>query len=206
MRKTLFSNLIVAIAALMMCGVSYHAQAQRYLSEKVTLSQTTAKQLLTTGDAATLRAKFIGKNEADAGAILQSEKYSDPKTGTSVELIAQTLKGKVGTVEQIYIKITEAKKVSIINLAQNSDGSVSELRGTNLVTYSLSSSTNNAVTCINQLIGAGSSCASCKAKLINCIQSNNTFRKRLGCFLDNIDGSCALCGLSLTLAILCLRG
>ena len=143
---------------------------------------------------------LISKLGGRLGTITVSEKFNF--SNATLQIASRQIPSKTGTFDQITIKITEAGKTQLISLVQGSDGKLSELQGGQLISVRSASS---SLSCVTQLLGSASSCSACKTKIVNCINQNNTFLKRVRCIGSSFDGSCIACGVSLISVINCLR-
>lgn len=148
-----------------------------------------------------LQNHLISKLGGRLGTITVSEKFNFSNAAT-LQIASRQIPSKTGTFDQITIKITEAGKTHLISLVQGSDGKLSELQGGQLISIRSASS---SLSCVTQLLGSASSCSACKTKIVNCINQNNTFLKRVRCIGSSFDGSCIACGVSLISVINCLR-
>ena len=158
---------------------------------------TAQASLLLKGD---LQNHLISKLGGKLGEIKVSERFT--AGNSTIQIASRQIPSRLGTVDQITIKITEAGKTQFFSLTQSSEGKLSELRSGQLVAIS----GGNPLNCVTQLFGAASSCSACKTKILNCITQNNTFLVRVRCLGRNFDGTCISCGVSLVSIVNCLKG
>ncbi|WP_421798116.1 hypothetical protein [Haliscomenobacter sp.] len=147
-----------------------------------------------------LQNHLISKLGGRLGEIKVSERFT--AGNSTIQIASRQIPSRLGTLDQITIKITEAGKTQFFSLTQGSDGKLSELRSGQLVAIS----GGNPLNCVTQLFGAASSCSACKTKILNCISQNNTFLARVRCLGRNFDGTCISCGVSLVSIVSCLKG
>lgn len=158
---------------------------------------TAQASLLLKGD---LQNHLLSKLGGKLGQVKVSERFT--AGNSTIQIAARQVSSRLGTVDQITIKITEAGKTQLFSLTQGSDGKLSELRSGQLVAISGS----NPLTCITQLFGSASSCGTCKTKILNCVSQNSGFLARARCIARSFDGSCISCGISLFTVYNCLKG
>jgi hypothetical protein len=187
--KTSFQTVFVKLSFVLVVFCS----TLNFVSAQVDTSLT--RQILTGALENHLKSNLGGR----LGTINVSERFT---AGNSTVLIAaRNVSTRLGTFDQITIKITEAGKTQLFSLVQAADGKLSELQGNQLVALR----SNNPLGCVTQLFGAASSCNECKTKILNCISQNNTFLKRVRCVTSTFDGSCISCGIGIATIIGCLR-
>lgn len=146
-----------------------------------------------------LQTFLINQLSGKLGTITVSERFN--LSNGTIELGSRKVSSIRGTFDQITIKITEKTGTQVFSLVQDASGKLSELQGGQLVSLRSASPAN----CITQLFGAASACTNCKNKILNCINTNNTFLKRVRCVFSNFDGSCISCGISLAAVVSCLK-
>ncbi|AEE50290.1 hypothetical protein [Haliscomenobacter hydrossis] len=185
--KTLIPKL--SIVLLLLSGTFSFVHAQGV--------DTAQASILLKGD---LQNLLVNKLSGKLGSITVSDKFT--LTNASLQIASRRITAKIGTVDQITIKITEAGKTHLISVLQGADGKLSELRSGQLVAISGS----NPLTCITQLFGSASSCGTCKTKIVNCITQNSGFLARARSIARSFDGSCISCGISLITVYNCLKG
>lgn len=189
MKNSLQTFLMKLCFVLTLCGTFTFTNAQGV--------DTSLASGLLRGD---LQNHLISKLGGRLGTITVSEKFNF--SNASLQIASRQIPSKTGTFDQITIKITEAGKTHLISLVQGSDGKLSELQSGQLISVRSASS---SLSCVTQLLGSASSCSACKTKIVNCINQNNTFLKRVRCIGSSFDGSCIACGVSLISVINCLR-
>lgn len=189
MKNSLQTILMKLSFVLVLCGTFTFSKAQGV--------DTAQASLLLKGD---LQNHLLSKLGGRLGTITVSERFN--LRNATLQIASRQVPSKTGTFDQITIKITEAGKTQLISLVQSSDGRLSELQGGQLISVRSASS---SLSCVTQLLGSASSCSACKTKIVNCINQNNTFLKRVRCLGSSFDGSCIACGVSLISVINCLR-
>ena len=106
---------------------------------------TAQASLLLKGD---LQNHLISKLGGRLGEIKVSERFT--AGNSTIQIASRQIPSRLGTVDQITIKITEAGKTQFFSLTQGSDGKLSELRSGQLVAIS----GGNPLNCVSQLFGA----------------------------------------------------
>lgn len=189
MKNSLQTFLMKLCFVLTLCGTFTFTNAQGV--------DTSLASGLLRGD---LQNHLISKLGGRLGEIKVSERFT--AGNSTIQIASRQIPSRLGTLDQITIKITEAGKTQFFSLTQSADGKLSELRSGQLVAIS----GGNPLTCVSQLFGAASSCGACKTKILNCISQNNTFLARVRCLGRNFDGTCISCGVSLVSIVNCLKG
>lgn len=146
-----------------------------------------------------LQTFLINQLSGKLGTVTVSERFN--LSNGTIEIGSRKVSSTRGTFDQITIKITEKSGTQVFSLVQDAAGKLSELQGGQLVSLRSASPAN----CISQLFGAATACTNCKNKILNCINTNNTFLKRVRCVFSSFDGSCISCGISLASVVSCLK-
>ncbi len=186
-------------------AISFSASGQK----SVPLATTRFNQLLTTGDAGTLRTQLLKLPGATVSRKGVAETHSGTfnKKAVTVEIASQFINTSNGEVEQVTILVNEGGQATTIALAQYGNGGLyGRLVGGILEVTE--QTVANYETCLLAPENAPAACGKCGEQIFECDNTNTAIASAcIVARLLNPLGACVRCGVfSLTEVITCLFG
>ncbi len=204
MKLNLNSRISALITLAFFLAISFSAFGQK----SVPLATTRFSQLLTTGEAGTLRTQLLKL----PGATVSRKGVAETHSGTfnrkavTVEIASQFFNTSEGEVEQVTILVNEGGQATTIVLAQYGNGSIRSLVGD--ILQIRDQAIVNYEECLLAPENAPAACGKCEDQIMECDNSNTAIAS--ACIVARIlnpFGACVRCGVfSVTEVITCMFG
>jgi hypothetical protein len=206
MKLNLISRMSALLSIAFFMAISFVAFGQK----TVPLANARFNQLLTTGEASSLRSKLLKMPGASLSRKGISETHSGTfnKKATTVEIASQFFNTRDGEVEQVTILVNEGGQVSTLSLVQyGNGGALGRLVNDAIESYTQAGADYYA--CLFGSENQPQSCDKCLDQLTEC-SSNTNVAVASACIagrLLNPVGACVRCGvLSLAQVYTCILG
>ncbi|MCC6726307.1 MAG: hypothetical protein IT258_17500 [Saprospiraceae bacterium] len=199
-------NLICRMSA--MCSIAFFMAISftAFGQKTVQLANTRFNQLLTTGEAAPLRAKLLKLPGATLGRRGVSETHSGTynRKPTTVEIASQFINTRDGELEQVTIQVNEGGQATTISLVQYPEGGGLG-RIINDIVQPLEQAGINYEACLFGSENNPASCEKCLDQITECVNPNVALASScMVARLLNPVGACVRCGvLSLAQVLTC---
>lgn len=170
------------------------------------LATTRFNQLLTTGEAGSLRAELLKQPGATLGrkGVSESQSGTFNRKAVTVDIASQFISTREGEVEQVAIFINDGGQTKTLSLAQFSNGGFGRLVNGILEPYEQAAL--NYETCLFGSENAPAACEKCLDQITECSNPNTAIASAcmVGRLLNPV-GACVRCGvLSITQVLTCL--